>query len=80
MDSAHIFVKNNYLVLERGGLYHTLYDLTEKKIIYNEESPWHTANTPKDRKHMNKWIRVNLHDKIEAVINPVVKAKRQVNN
>lgn len=68
LNDVKIFIKNDFLVMERGNLYHTLYDLKNQKIILNEESPW-TRSNAKDKEEMNKWIKENLHDKIEKIIN-----------
>jgi hypothetical protein len=63
-----MFVKNDYLVMERNGLYHSLYDLRINELLINNESPWHSAYA-EDLETMNKWIKDNLHLKIEAIIN-----------
>ena len=68
LNNVKIFIKNDYLVMERGNLYHTLYDLKSEKLILNEESPLAKCNG-KDKEEMNKWIKENLHDKIERIIN-----------
>ena len=68
IDSVRIFIKNDYLVMERGKLYHTLYDLKKNKLILNEENPWN-ASGGKEKDAMDKWIKENLHDKIELVVN-----------
>ena len=68
LNDVKIFIKNDFLVMERGNLYHTLYDLKNQKIILNEESPW-TGSNAKGKEEMNKWIKENLHDKIEKIIN-----------
>ncbi|HBK72391.1 MAG TPA: hypothetical protein DDZ39_12185 [Flavobacteriaceae bacterium] len=68
LENIRLFVKNDYLILERGNLYHSLYDLKSEKLIINEESPWHEFNG-KGKEEMNKWIKENLHDKIEIKIN-----------
>ncbi|MBP6549799.1 MAG: hypothetical protein KA208_00495 [Flavobacterium sp.] len=68
LDNVKIFIKNDFLVMERGNLYHSLYDLKSEKIIFNEESPW-TSCKAKNKEEMNKWIKENLHDKIEKIIN-----------
>ena len=65
LEYPHIFIKNKFLVFERGGLYHTLYDLKTHRLLYNEESPLHASNA-NDKKEMNIWIKKNLHDKIKA--------------
>lgn len=68
LKNAKIFIKNDFLIMERGHLFHTLYDLKNEKLILNEESPWHSSMA-KDENEMNKWIKENLHDKIELIIN-----------
>ena len=67
IENVRIFIQNDYLIMERSGLFHTLYDLKNSKLLLNEESPWHSAedNSPEG---MNKWIKENLHDKIEKII------------
>ncbi len=67
-ENIRIFIKNDYLVMERGNLYHSLYDLKTEKVILNEESPWYTSDG-KDKAEMNGWIKNNLHDKIEIILN-----------
>ncbi|MGB3468906.1 MAG: hypothetical protein WBA74_26715 [Cyclobacteriaceae bacterium] len=54
--------------MERGNLYHSLYDLKNQKVLINEESPWHQAEA-NGKDELNKWIKENLHDKIERIIN-----------
>lgn len=61
------FIKNRFLVLERNGLYHSLYDLDLQKTILNEESPWHSSGM-KEKEEMNLWIKQNLHSKIDSII------------
>jgi hypothetical protein len=68
LNNVKIFIKNNFLIMERGSLYHTLYDLKNEKLILNEESPW-TSCQAKNKEEMNKWIKENLHNKIEKLIN-----------
>jgi len=67
IENVRIFIQNDYLIMERSGLFHTLYDLKTSKLLLNEESPWHSAedNSPEG---MYKWIKENLHDKIEKII------------
>ena len=67
-ENIRIFIKNDYLVMERSNLYHSLYDLKSQKVILNEESPWHVADG-KDKEKMNEWIKENLHDKINLILN-----------
>jgi len=68
LENIRIFIKNDYLIMERGNLFHSLYDLKNEKVILNEESPWN-ASDGKDKTEMNKWIKENLHDKIEQYLN-----------
>jgi hypothetical protein len=68
LENVKIFVKNDYLVMERSGLYHSLYDLRTNELIINEESPWHSA-TANNLENLNNWIKENLHSKIEQKIN-----------
>lgn len=68
MDHIKIFIQNDYLVLERGKLYHSLYDLKTQKTIVNCECPWCDSKA-KDKESMNIWIKENLHNKIETALN-----------
>ena len=63
MENIRLFIENDYLVFERGNLYHSLYDLKSDSLLFNEESPWH-ASDGEDKDKMNEWIKTNLHDKI----------------
>jgi hypothetical protein len=55
-------------VVERSGLYHTLFDLQNNKLVINVASPYYSscASTLND---MNKWIKENIHAKILEKIN-----------
>lgn len=68
LENVKLFLKNDYLVMERSGLYHSLYDLRTNELIINDESPWHSANAD-NLENMNNWIKENLHSKIEQKIN-----------
>lgn len=68
IENIRLFIKDDYLIMERGNLYHSLYDLKNQKIIINEESPWHQAKED-GKERLNKWIKENLHDKIAEIIN-----------
>lgn len=68
LENVRIFIKNDYLVMERGGLYHSLYDLRTNELIINSESPWHDAQAD-NLEGLNKWIYENLHVKIEQKLN-----------
>ena len=67
MENIRLFIQKNYLIFERGNLYHSLYDLKTDSLLFNEESPWHASNG-EDKAKMNEWIKTNLHDKIEEKI------------
>jgi len=68
LENVRIFVKNDYLIMERSGLYHSLYDLRKNELVINDESPWHSASAD-NLVTMNKWIKDNIHTKIEEKIN-----------
>lgn len=68
LENVRMFVKNDYLVMERSGLYHSLYDLRKNELLINDESPWHSASAD-NLETMNKWIKDNIHSKIEEKIN-----------
>lgn len=70
LDDVKIFIQNDYLIMERSGLYHSLYDLKTNKLLINEESPWHATEDNSDE-GLNKWIKENLHKKIEEKIENV---------
>jgi len=67
LGDVKIFIQNDYLIMERSGLYHSLYDLKTNKLLINEESPWHSAED-NSAEGLNKWINENLHRKIEEKI------------
>lgn len=64
IENIRLFIENDFLVFERGNLYHSLYDLKLDTLLFNEESPWHASNG-EDKDKMNDWIKTNLHDQIE---------------
>lgn len=68
MENIRLFIENDYLVFERGNLYHSLYDLKTDSLLFNEESPWHASNA-EDKDKMNEWIKTNLHNKIKEKLN-----------
>lgn len=68
LSEVKIFVKNEYLIMEREGLYHSLFDLKNSKLLINEKCPW-CRSKASDKEQMNGWIRENLHNKIEEIIN-----------
>ncbi len=68
VQNVHIFIKNDYLVLERSGLFYALYDLKAHQLLINEENPW-KATADDGAESIDTWVRENLHEKIEAIIN-----------
>ena len=67
LENPRIFIDKNYLVMERSGLYYSLYDLKAKKLLINDESPWNSAEDNSEE-GLNKWIKENLHNKIQKII------------
>ena len=67
-DNIKLFIENDYLVLERGNLYHSLYDLQTQKTLINEESPFGNSETL-DKEGVNDWIKENLHIPIKEKLN-----------
>lgn len=65
LKNVRIFIKNDYLVMERSGLYYSLYDLKTNQLIVNEENPWKMA-ADNSSEAIDNWVRENLHIKIEA--------------
>ena len=82
-DGASIsIVKDRYILFTRGGIYYSLYDLQNNKVLINDESPWHAfidsdefKQLPKDLKlkdqypFYHKWAYKYLHLPIEGIIN-----------
>lgn len=66
-NNVKIFIKRNYLVMERGSLYHSLFDLQAQKVLVNETCPY-CKSKAKNREQMNIWIKKNIHDKIAQII------------
>jgi hypothetical protein len=66
-ENVRIFMTGNYLVMERGNLFHSLYDLVNQKVIINEVSPWSASNF-KEGEEMNEWIELNIHSKIKPFL------------
>lgn len=74
-------LQDRFLVFSRGGLYHSLYDVKARKVLVNDESPWHSFITSEqhriygdeappgmDGTGMDAWVRSNLHSKIERIV------------
>lgn len=68
LENVKMFVKNDYLVMERSGLYHSLFDLRTNELLINSSSPMNDSNAD-NLETMNKWIKDNIHSKIEQKIN-----------
>jgi len=69
IENVRLFIKNDYLVFERGNLMHSLYDMDTEELLYNEISPWYIAKQNTDSEKMSKeilndWITNNLHNRI----------------
>lgn len=67
LDQVTIFVKNDYLVFDLGGLYLSAYHLKTKKLLYKEENPFR-INQMYTKKANDKWVLENVHQKIEKLI------------
>jgi hypothetical protein len=81
-ENPHIkLVGDRYLVFERGGLYHGLYDIQEEETLITEESPWHSyiyseeyesikpQPSHEQRKQLlDDWVRRKLHEPIKEII------------
>ena len=67
LENPKIFIENDYLIMERSGLFYSLYDLKTNKLLINDESPWNSA-TDNSPEGLNNWIKENLHNKIQAKI------------
>jgi len=68
-EDVKIFIKDDYLVMSREGLYHSLFDLKSQKLLINETCPFCESQS-NTKEEMNLWIKKNLHDKIKRIINP----------
>ena len=81
-DPKIVILRDRYLVFSRGGLYHSLYDLQQKAVRVNDESPWNSFQESEQHKKygeepppantgtaMDVWVRDNLHREIERIIN-----------
>ncbi len=74
-------VGNRYIVFTRGGLYHSLCDIQENRVLVNNVSPYHAVVYSEEYKKLNptpsvgetgrmikEWKTRNLHEPIEKVI------------
>lgn len=66
LEHVKLFVKNDFLVLERDGLYQSLYDLKNQQLVFEEENPTYTTN---GKSKVNVLQEEHLHEKINQVIN-----------
>lgn len=62
-DSVHIFIQEPYLVMSRGGLYYSLYNLESDSLLINSESPWFEGGD-----NTLEWVRENLDQPIREVL------------
>ncbi|MDD5645296.1 MAG: hypothetical protein PHO00_07640 [bacterium] len=73
-------IETNYLVFERGGIHHFLYDIKNSQKLFEDNNPWLTfiyseeskfIDSPPDTKEMeilfNKWKIGHMHKKIEEL-------------
>lgn len=67
-DPVNLIIKDQYLVLERGHLFHSLYNIETESLLINEASPWHVSKA-QTKEELNNWIKTNLHSKIDRIIN-----------
>ena len=67
MEGARLYREGRYLVLDRGGLHHSLYDLEGGGVVVNEESPWHASGGAGEAE-LDAWIETHLHDPIDAIL------------
>lgn len=67
LQEVAIFIKNNYLVFNLGGLYLSAYDLKNKVLLYKEENP-HSISQLYDKEANKRWVVKNVHEKIENLI------------
>lgn len=71
---------NRYLVFSRGHYYHSLYDIENKKLLFNYISPWGSYvlspefrklpdNTTYDEeiRLMDLWVEKNIHQRIKNI-------------
>lgn len=66
LENVKMFVKNDFLVLERDGLYQSLFDLKHQKLVFKEENPAYTSN---ENVKVNGLQEEHLHEKIDQLIN-----------
>lgn len=77
-------LKGRYLVFSRGRLYHSIYDIQQKALLVNDESPWNSFQESEQHKGygekpppgtsgtaMDVWVRENLHRRIERIVGGV---------
>ena len=67
VEDVRLYRREHYLVLDRGGLHHSLYDLQGQRVVLNEESPWH-ASGGADAADLDAWIHNHLHAPIDSVL------------
>jgi len=76
-DDPHIrLIGERFLVFTRGGLDHSLYDLKTNQVLINATSSFGAAIAKPDLNLtaeaavavIDKWVRENLHDPIQAII------------
>ncbi len=74
-------IKSKYLIFDRGGIHHFLYDIKNSQKLFEDNNPWLTfiyseegkfIDSPTDKVEMgalfNKWKIENMHENITSVI------------
>ncbi|MBN2190284.1 MAG: hypothetical protein JW728_03640 [Candidatus Aureabacteria bacterium] len=74
-------IEEKYLVFDRGGIHHFLYDIKNSQKLFEDNNPWLTfiyseegkfIDSPTDKNEMgalfNRWKVENIHNKIEMFI------------
>ena len=75
-------IQDKHLVFSRGGLFHSLYDISKGKVLVNDESPWNSFMSSQEKgpqstgslppgtetHKMDEWVRNNLHMKIVKIL------------
>ncbi len=74
-------INDTYLVFQRGGLYHSLYDIKARRTLINSGSPWHewfdseeyksiqpNPSSEEQEQSIDEWKGKNLHEPILEII------------
>ena len=72
---------NRYLVFSRGYYYHSLYDIENRKVLFNYISPWgsytlspeykklsgNDTSYEEESRFMDMWVDKNIHQRIKNI-------------